>query len=313
MIMPRFIMRAVLAVALAPAVASAGIYWTDWEGANNVWRAGLDGSNPTAIVNGQFPNLSKPEGIDLDLANGWMYVADSGGTGGSGSNPSLVRINVAANDIENITLAGKPTDVALDVFGGKVYWTDADLGTDVWRADLDGSNHELLISNQFTDLSGIALDLVNNKMYLTDQAGSVAWANLDGTGIQTLATGGRPSGVAVDSTNNKFYWTDWEGENNVWQADLDGSNATAIITSQFSNLNGIDVDPTIGKIYLADTGGFDGIGSSPSIASANLDGSGLSIIASGGRPSDVAIVPEPSAALLVIVGSAVFLHRRSHT
>lgn len=307
------IFLSIIALAVFVEVGRADIYWTDWEGANNVWRAGLDGSNPTAIVNGQFPNLSKPEGIDLDLTNGWMYVADSGGTGGSGSNPSLVRINFAANDIENITLVGKPTDVALDVLGGKVYWTDADLGTDVWRADLDGSNHELLISNQFTDLSGIALDLVNNKMYLTDQAGSVAWANLDGTGIQTLATGGRPSGVAVDAINNKFYWTDWEGENNVWQANLDGSNAAAIITSQFSNLNGIDVDPTIGKIYLADTGGFDGIGSSPSIASANLDGSGLSIIATGGRPSDVAIVPEPSTALLLAIatGSVVARRRRA--
>jgi len=309
--MLRYLIIALLVVAFSEAVASASVYWSDWEGANNVWNAGLDGSNPMAIVNGQFSNLSKPEGIDLDLANGWMYVADSGGTGGTGSNPSLVRINLAADDIENITLTGKPTDVALDVLGGKVYWTDADLGGDVWRADLDGSNHELLISNQFADLSGIALDLASDKMYLTDQAGSVAWANLDGTDIQTLATGGRPSGIAVDSANNKFYWTDWEGHQNVWQADLDGSNATAIITSQFSNLNGIDVDATLGKIYLADTGGFDGVGSTPSIAAANLDGSGLSIIATGGRPSDVAIVPEPSTMMLLLCGTFDFRWRAS--
>ncbi len=297
-----------------PYSVAASIYWTDWAGNNNVWQAGLDGSNPASVIMGQ---LSNPEGIDLDLSSGKMYIADNGGEPGIGSDPRVIRANLDGSGIEVLATGGRPSDVTLDVAGGKMYWTDWAGSSNVWRANLDGSDAEVVISGEFSNPSGIDLDLVNGKMYITDEGGvdgvgsipSVARANLDGSGLEILATGGRPSGVAVDAVNRKLYWTDWVGANNVWQANLDGSNATAIISGVFSDPNGIDVDPVLGKIYLADSGGVNGIGSSPSITSANLDGSGLSTLATGGRPSDVAVIPEPSTAILLGIAS-LFATRR---
>lgn len=296
----------------------ADIVWTDGAGDQNVWRAGLDGSSPAPIILGQF---SAPEGIDLDLSTGKIYIADNGGEGGVGSNPSVVRANFDGSGIEVLATGGRPSDVALDVAGGKMYWTDWAGNSNVWRANLDGSNAEVLISGLLSDPSGIALDLVQGKMYITDEGGvggvgsmpSVSRANLDGTGFEVIATGGRPSGVAVDEVNGKLYWTDWEGEDNVWQSGLDGSNAMAIITGQFSDLNGIDVDPVLGKIYLADTGGSDGNGFAPSIARANLDGSAVELLFTGGRPSDVAIIPEPSTAALLGLAALLLVRRLRNT
>ncbi|HRW51577.1 MAG TPA: PEP-CTERM sorting domain-containing protein [Phycisphaerae bacterium] len=305
-----------LAMSLAtPTSALASVFWTDWAGDSNVWKSDLDGTNPSTLITGQF---SDPGGIDLDLKNGKMYIADNGGVNGVGSTPSVARANLDGSGLEYVVLGGRPSDVALDVTGGKMYWTDWAGDSNVWRADLDGSNAEVLISGQFSDPSGIALDLANGKMYIADEGGiggvgsvpSVAVANLDGSGLSILATGGRPTGVAVDELNGKLYWTDWMGDNNVWQSDLDGSNATAIIMGQFSDLNGIDVDPYLGKIYLAETGGVNGVGFDPSVASANLDGSDVQILVTGGRPSDVAIVPEPTTALLMLVGGASLLCKR---
>lgn len=188
-------------------------------------------------------------------------LSDNGGVDGVGSYPSVRRANLDGTGMEILASGGRPSDVALDVTGGKMYWTDWAGNKNIWRANLDGSNAEVVISGQLSDPSGIALDLVNGKMYITDEGGmggvgsipSVSRANLDGTGWEM---------------NGKLYWTDWVGNNNVWQSDLDGTNAHAIITGQFSDPNGIDVDPYLGKIYIADSGGSGGIGSSPSIASA---------------------------------------------
>jgi len=47
--MLRYLIIALLVVAFSEAVASASVYWSDWEGANNVWNAGLDGSNPMQV------------------------------------------------------------------------------------------------------------------------------------------------------------------------------------------------------------------------------------------------------------------------
>ena len=294
-------------VALVPSIASAGIYWTDGAGDNNVRRADLDGLNSSTLITGQF---SDPGGIALDLVTGKIYIADNGGDNGVGSTPSVTRANLDGSGLEFLVLGGRPSDVALDIAGGKMYWTDWAGNSNVWRANLDGSNAEILIAGLLSDPSGIALDLVQGKMYITDEGGvggvgsmpSVSRANLDGTGFEVIATGGRPTGVAIDQLNAKLYWTDWEGNNNVWRSDLDGTNASAIITGQFSDLNGIDIDPYTGKIYLAETGGVGGIGFSPSIASADLDGSNVQVLVTGGRPSDVAIVPEPSTTLLLVAG-----------
>ena len=76
--------------------------------------------------------------------------------------------------------------MALDLPGGKIYWTD-DGSRDIRRANLDGSSQEILV----IDLSsprGISLDLPGGKMYwVVRDTGDIRRANLDGSGQEILA------------------------------------------------------------------------------------------------------------------------------
>lgn len=96
-------------------------------------------------------------------------------------------------DVEDLgTGLNRPTSIALDVAAGKVYWTDD--WRNIIRANLDGSNVEVLITNDITmealgtrleEVSGIALDAVAGKMYWTwhrGRSGKIQRANLDGPG-----------------------------------------------------------------------------------------------------------------------------------
>lgn len=62
------------------------------------------------------------------------------------------------------------TDLAVYPFGGKIYWVQqgepGTWGTDVWRADLDGSNAERVVHHEFEHhTTGIAIDPVARKLY----------------------------------------------------------------------------------------------------------------------------------------------------
>lgn len=60
----------------------------------------------------------------------------------------------------------KPRFPALDLKNGKIYWTAGDLSSNagVFRADVDGSNPEQIVSTDGIP-QGIALDPAGGKVY----------------------------------------------------------------------------------------------------------------------------------------------------
>ena len=80
-----------------------------------------------------------------------------------------------------------PRGIALDVTGGKMYWTD--WGTNkIQRANLDGTDVQDLVTTELENPKGIALDVTGGKMYWTDSRnfGEIHRANLDGTNVEKL-------------------------------------------------------------------------------------------------------------------------------
>ena len=164
-------------------------------------------------------------------------------------------------------LLPEPKYMALDVAGGKMYWTDS-LTDNVQRANLDGSAVEDLVSGLSSPL-GIALDVAGGKMYWTDSdTDKVQRANLDGSAVEDLVSGlSSPLGIAVDAAGGKMYWTD-SGTDKVQRANLDGSAVEDLITSGLTLPRGIALDVAGGKMYWTD-------GGTEKVQRANLDGSAV--------------------------------------
>ena len=159
----------------------------------------------------------------------------------------------------------RPDKIALDIAGGKMYWTERAV-EGIHRSDLDGSNLEILIEgygppgwNWITD---IALDIDGGKMYWTQESSQgdyiedfVARANLDGSNTEILFGQGAGD-IALDLVRGKVYWTDGRL---IGRADLDSLNSLNYLTTPRdeafeyfylrANPSDIALDVDGGKIY----------------------------------------------------------------
>ncbi len=143
------------------------MYWTVWNATNKIQRANLDGSDVEDIIT----DLLGPNGIALDSDGNKVYWADEfsgkiqcANLDGSNFKTLFVRygrlIGTAISipfDILNLKIyyADSPIRIALDISGGKIYWTIPDKYK-VQRANLDGSNVEDVVTDSILTL-GIAV------------------------------------------------------------------------------------------------------------------------------------------------------------
>jgi hypothetical protein len=143
-----------------------------------------------------------------------------------------------------------PVGIALDVSGGKMYWTEQSVADFmIQRADLDGSNVELLVTGLVSP-SGIALDVTGGKMYWTDiGASKIQRANLDGSNVEDLVTTGviMPRDIALDVAGGKIYWTEGSpADFMILRADLNGANVEFLVTALWSPYGiALDLHPAI--------------------------------------------------------------------
>jgi DNA-binding beta-propeller fold protein YncE len=186
---------------------SGKLYWSDREGMR-VMRANLDGSNIETLVDTSHgdprpgPDARKwCVGIAVDAEGGKFYWTQKGpGNAGEGrifrANIQIPQGQSPANrtDIELLyENLPESIDLDLDLANRTLYWTDRGdppRGNTVNRAPMDplpGNRKEPEIL--FTHLEegiGLALDLKGGRMFITDYAGSLYSANLDGSNQKTL-------------------------------------------------------------------------------------------------------------------------------
>jgi hypothetical protein len=196
---------------------SGKLYWCDREGMR-VMRSNLDGSKIETLVDTSGgdtrpgPDATKwCVGITVDPKGGKIYWTEKGPTkGGSGrifrANIEIPKGETPANrsDIElffdNLP---EPIDLELDVENRVLYWTDRGdppRGNTVNRVSIDArpgqATPEILVTHLMEGI-GIALDLKGGWMFLTDLAGDIYTARLDGSGKKLLlAIQGNLTGIA---------------------------------------------------------------------------------------------------------------------
>lgn len=251
---------------IAVDVAAGHIYWTNMGNpkANDgsIERADLDGRNRKTIVpqGGTFT----PKQVQLEKKSRMLYWCDREGM-------RVMRDNLDGSNIETLVDASQRdprpgpdatkwcVGVAIDVDGGKVYWTQK--GSDnagkgrIFRAGIDVPNGQTasnradieVLYDGLPEPIDLDLDLNNRVMYWTDRGdpprgNTVNRAPMDSDGkvrpapeiVFTHLMEG--IGIALDLRGDRMFVTDFGG--NVLAAKLDGSDAKPLLVAQ-GNLTGI--------------------------------------------------------------------------
>lgn len=185
---------------------NAKLYWADREGMR-VMRCNLDGSNIETLVETGHGDADRSDakkwcvGIAVDSERGQIYWTqkgpDKGGQGlifRAGTEISEGQTAVNRTDIEVLFHdLPEPIDLDLDLNNRMMYWTDRGdppRGDTVNRAPMDGDPKKpqapkILLTHLMEGI-GIALDLKGERMFLTDLAGSVYSAKLNGSDKKEL-------------------------------------------------------------------------------------------------------------------------------
>jgi DNA-binding beta-propeller fold protein YncE len=193
---------------------SGKLYWSDREGMR-VMRANLDGSGVETLVetgNGDDDRRDQRRwcvGITVDPDKGKFYWTQKGGDNEGVGRIVCANIDFPAgetpakrSDIEVLfDQLPEPIDLEFDTANRVLYWTDRGdppSGNSVNCAHVDdaGPAPEILVTHLMEGI-GIALDVPGNRMFVTDLAGSVYSADLDGTNERNfLYAQGNLSGIA---------------------------------------------------------------------------------------------------------------------
>jgi hypothetical protein len=189
------------------------LYWCDREGMR-VMRADLDGSQVETLVETGRGDKDRRDatrwcvGITIDPKLGKIYWTQKGpDNAGVGR---ILRAGISIPKGENPTNRSdievffdrlpEPIDLELDQKNRVLYWTDRGdppRGNTVNRAPIDTKAVQEILITHLMEGIGIALDVPGNRMFVTDFAGSVYSADLDGKNERNFLYGqGNLTGIA---------------------------------------------------------------------------------------------------------------------
>ena len=191
------------------------LYWCDREGMR-VMRCNLDGSKMETLVETGRGDVDRRDqtrwcvGITIDPKRQQIYWTQKGpDNAGLGR---IFRVNLETPKGENAVNRSdielvfdhlpEPIDLELDLENRVLYWTDRGdppRGNTVNRAPIDVKPTpapEIVVTHLMEGI-GLALDIPGDRMFVTDFAGSIYSANLDGCGKQNfLYAQGNLTGIA---------------------------------------------------------------------------------------------------------------------
>ena len=193
--------------------AAGKLYWGDREGMR-VMRANLDGSQVETLVErgrgdkDMHDQMRWCVGITVDPKLKKFYWTQKGpDNAGVGcifrANIDIPKGESPANrsDIELLfDKLPEPIDLELDLEKRVLYWTDRGdppRGNTVNRAPIDKKAEPEIVIKNLMEGIGIALDVPGNRMFITDFAGSIYSADLDGKNERNfLYAQGNLTGIA---------------------------------------------------------------------------------------------------------------------
>lgn len=186
----------------------------------NIYQMEFDGTSAVLMSNSRAAHQ-----IALDLVHGHVYWGAFG--------LRQIRRMDLNGDSEEIILdepAGDIENLAVHPWKEKIYFA---VQNDLKRANLDGTNVEVLYTTEFTDqrVDAVAVDTGGEYLYWAD-SGVIRRASLDGENIIDVFTGvEHPIGMVVDAWGGKIYWS--EPGIAIHRVNLDGTNPETVTTEGF--------------------------------------------------------------------------------
>jgi hypothetical protein len=191
------------------------LYWCDREGMR-VMRANLDGSNIEMLVQTGQTDQDRLDqtrwcvGIAIDHKWDEVYWTQKGpddaNVGRLFRAPIALRRGETPSTRTDIELIYDclPEPIDLEIADGYLYWTDRGdppRGNSVSRMRLEIDEHDHgpleIVFTHLMEGIGIALDASNDRMFMTDLAGSIYCARLDGSERRVIAAAqGNLTGIA---------------------------------------------------------------------------------------------------------------------
>jgi hypothetical protein len=192
------------------------LYWADREGMR-VMRSNLDGTGVETLVQTGEGEVDRRDltrwcvGVTVDPLREHIYWTQKGPDNGEVGRLCRAGLDIPKgeraarrSDVEVLfDRLPEPIDLELDLEHRVLYWTDRGdppRGNTVNRASIDAppplGTPEIVLTHLMEGI-GIALDVTGDRMFLTDLAGSIYSARLDGSDRRTLLVAqGNLTGVA---------------------------------------------------------------------------------------------------------------------
>lgn len=285
------------------------LFWVDAL-SSRMWRANAEGDgNDRRLLAGAL-SIAAPDGITVDLTDGFVYWTNMGTPAGGAGVGSLQRMRLEDERIETVIPVGTtstPKQINIDNQARQLYWSDRD--SMVWRSELDGSEPELILSrHNIVEPAGMGLDVAKRQMYITDRARGrlyrVGFDMPEGAtpenrpDVELLVVYNNPLqeamplNLALDLSERKLYWTD-RRRGVIFTMNMDipaGStpeNRTdiKILVDGLADPVGIALDDVTKRLYFTELSGR--------VSRVNMDGTGKEVILITGAASGIALAHLP--------------------
>ena len=285
------------------------LFWVDAV-SSRMWRASADGDGSDRRLLAGALSIAAPDGITVDLTDGFVYWTNMGTPVGGAGVGSLQRMRLEDETIETVIPVGTtstPKQINIDNQARQLYWSDRD--SMVWRSELDGSEPEVILSrHNIVQPAGMGLDVAKRQMYITDRAtgrlyrvgfdmpeGATAEDRPD---VELLAvlyspvSETMPLNLALDLSARRMYWTD-RRRGVIYSMNMDiPAGATAedrqdikVVLDGLVDPVGIALDDQTKRLYFTELSGR--------VSRVNLDGTNREMILTTNAASGIALAHLP--------------------
>jgi sugar lactone lactonase YvrE len=296
-------LAAALTLAGAPAglaADKAGQATVYFLGGSKVMSIAPDGTAQRTVVEQGPGGLN--DGIAFDPVGRHIYWTNMGRA--NADDGTVTRSDLDGSNVVTVVPAGgafTPKQLKIDPKGRKLYWSDRE-GMKIMRANLDGSNIEVLVQTGSTDQQrkeqarwcvGIALDLARGEVYWTQKGadnagqGTIKRAKIeipkgqtaaDRTDIQVLFSGlPEPIDLDLDLSKRQIYWTD-RGDNPDSRAPMDPPRGAdpahrtdrKVLVTGLHEAIGVVLDLPNKRMFYTSLGG--------EVGASDIDGAGAKLL-----------------------------------